>query len=481
MISMLLCLALLTAVLPGAFAAEEETAAGKALTEEDIANLGQMTDKTDSGVVLSSSPVSFCQASPARRGIGNVNQVWFNLNAYEQTGVVGRELIIEYLIHAEKGADNAFVEFHLYRGSCDADSTFTAENHIYDYTYDATDLSGDYNTGIRVSTGNLPAGDYTLTMATVDRDGNLAGESRWKTTFHLSDYEIPLEDLYFFDLPTETYIGPDLVIDQGGGTTFCVEFVPVNTTINRKTKVSSLDTSIVQVINRGGNIEVYGISNGTADIVLEIGDLEFRQKVIVGTGSPVDDGKCHGGVNCPSLTFSDICSDDWFHPYVDYVVSHHLMGGTSDYTFEPESPMTRSMLVTVLWRFEGEPHEGSNIFVDVPGGQWFTDAIAWAALNQIVGGVGNSQFDPEGNITREQMATILYRYAQKKGFSISARADLSVFPDAGNVSGWAQDAMQWAVGMGYIGGSDGFLLPGGNATRAQVAAILQRFITSLYN
>ena len=155
------------------------------------------------------------------------------------------------------------------------------------------------------------------------------------------------------------------------------------------------------------------------------------------------------------------------------------MNGVGDGKFDPEGAMTRAMLVTVLWRYEGAPMEGSNIFSDVPNGQWYTDAVAWAAANGIVGGVGNGRFDPEGNITREQMATILHRYADKKGLDTSKRDDLSGFPDGGNVQSWAKDAMQWVVAEGIINGSEGKLLPQGNATRAQVATILMRFIENI--
>ena len=135
--------------------------------------------------------------------------------------------------------------------------------------------------------------------------------------------------------------------------------------------------------------------------------------------------------------------------------------------------------MTVLWRYEGEKKEGKNNFDDVPDGKWYTDAVAWAAAAGIVGGVGNNKFDPNGNITREQMAAILYRYAQGKGFDTTARGDLSKFPDASNVSGWAKDAIAWTVAEGIIGGSDGKLLPQGNATRAQVSTILMRFIENI--
>ena len=190
---------------------------------------------------------------------------------------------------------------------------------------------------------------------------------------------------------------------------------------------------------------------------------------------------CDGGADCPSAKFRDVSMQVWYHSYVDYAVAHGLFSGTSDMTFDPEAAMTRAMLVTVLWRYEGKPTGYQNSFSDVneKDGKWYIDAVAWAAANGIVGGVGNGKFDPEGNITREQMATILFRYAQKKSVDTSKRGNLSGFPDNGNISAWAKDTMQWAVAESIINGSDGKLLPLGNATRAQVAAILMRFIENV--
>ena len=179
------------------------------------------------------------------------------------------------------------------------------------------------------------------------------------------------------------------------------------------------------------------------------------------------------------VVFTDVAEKAWYHDAVEYAVTNGLMKGVGNGKFDPEGSMTRAMLVTVLWRYEGEPAEGENTFIDVPDGTWYTEAVAWAAANGVVGGVGNGKFEPEGNITREQMATILFRYAQKKGIDTSKRGELSGFPDSGKVSSWAKDAIQWAVAEDIINGSDGKLLPQGNATRAQVATILMRFIENI--
>ena len=205
---------------------------------------------------------------------------------------------------------------------------------------------------------------------------------------------------------------------------------------------------------------------------------ETRTESIPATGEQAETS-CDGGKNCPSAKFRDVSAKEWYHLYVDYVVAHGLFGGTSNTTFEPETAMTRAMLVTLLWRYEGNPAEGENTFTDVPEGTWYTEAVAWAAANGVVNGVGSNRFDPEGELTREQMAALLFRYAQQKGIDTSERGSLLSFLDGGRVSSWAEDAIQWTVAEGIIAGSDGCLLPQGNATRAQVAAILTRFIENI--
>lgn len=187
----------------------------------------------------------------------------------------------------------------------------------------------------------------------------------------------------------------------------------------------------------------------------------------------------HNGENCPSSRFYDVQLSDWFHESVDFAVSRGLFGGMSEDRFEPNIPMTRAMLATVLWRHAGQPSAGSNSFVDVPTNQWYSKAVAWAAYSGIVSGVGDNRFVPNANISREQIAVILYRYANINGMDTSARADLSKFSDANKVSGYASNAICWAVAEGLIYGNDGKLMPQGNADRAQVAAILMRFIENI--
>ncbi|MGM9553533.1 MAG: S-layer homology domain-containing protein [Faecousia sp.] len=195
-------------------------------------------------------------------------------------------------------------------------------------------------------------------------------------------------------------------------------------------------------------------------------------------------GSCDGGVQCPSRNLRDVPLNAWYHNEVDYAITNGLMFGTSGTTFEPEAPMTRAQLVTVLWRQAGCPApSGSNPFRDLTA-SWYLDAVVWAAENGVVNGVGNGQFDPDGVLTREQLATILCRYTKDYlHLDTSAREDFSAFEDGQRVASWAREAMQWAVAEGLIGGSkEGgklYLNPQAGATRAQVAAILMRFVENV--
>ena len=176
------------------------------------------------------------------------------------------------------------------------------------------------------------------------------------------------------------------------------------------------------------------------------------------------------------LPFHDVTEGDWFYDAVRYAYETGLMDGVGDSLFAPNSQTTRAQLVTILYRLEGEPEvSGTSGFTDVEAGTWYTDAVAWAAANGIVNGTTDTTFAPGEDITREQLVTVLYRYAESKGYDVSASADLSGYPDAGQVQDYAQPAMAWAVAEGIVEGVDGTLNPAGNATRAQIATILMRF------
>ena len=211
-----------------------------------------------------------------------------------------------------------------------------------------------------------------------------------------------------------------------------------------------------------------------------------KTESIPATGLP---GTCPGGPTCPGYAFRDMpVPADWSHEGLDYCIYRGYVAGTSASTVSPTGVCTRAQLVSILYRMQGEPttvkgYELAKLrapFDDVPRGQWYTDAIWWAKLTGVVAGTSATTFDPEGEITREQLAVILYNYTQQFApGSIPAAGSLAGFPDAGSVSSWARTEMAWAVGNGLISGTGSggvaYLSPQGSATRAQVAAILMRF------
>ena len=176
------------------------------------------------------------------------------------------------------------------------------------------------------------------------------------------------------------------------------------------------------------------------------------------------------------LPFYDVTTADWFYDAVQFVYEEDMMQGTSANAFSPYAATTRGMLVTILYRLEGEPAVTGNPFSDVAANTWYTDAISWSAANEIVVGHGNGLFGPNDNLTREQLATILYRYAAFKGYDVTVTGNLAAFIDAGAASDWAQTALAWAVENGVMNGNgNGVLDPTGTTTRAHVAQMLMNF------
>lgn len=181
----------------------------------------------------------------------------------------------------------------------------------------------------------------------------------------------------------------------------------------------------------------------------------------------------------PSKTkFNDVSANDWFASAVDYVTGKGMMNGTADNTFSPKANTTRGMVVTVLYRLENQPSTSAASFTDVASGAYYANAVAWANANGIVSGYGSGKFGPNDKVTREQLAAILYRYAQYKKYDVSVGEDTNIlsYDDAQSISSYAIPAIQWACGAGVVTGKSGSKLdPKGNATRAEVAAMLMRF------
>ena len=223
--------------------------------------------------------------------------------------------------------------------------------------------------------------------------------------------------------------------------------------------------STLTVTDRFGDaVRVTENSDGTYTFPMPNGQVTITA-TFVETEEPVDE------------PFVDVAEGDWFYDAVVYAYQNELMDGVGGNRFAPNSETTRAQLVTILYRLEGEPAVSGDLpFTDVESGTWYTDAILWAAQNNIVNGVNDTEFAPGDDLTRQQLVTIFYRYAESKGYDVSASADLSGYPDAGQVQDYAQPAMAWAVAENIIQGmEDGTLKPAGNASRAQIATILMRF------
>ena len=225
----------------------------------------------------------------------------------------------------------------------------------------------------------------------------------------------------------------------------------------------------VSITDRSGNpVEVTAGSGNQYTFTMPASPVEIQV-----TLAPVEEEPAPVGEE----PFTDVDEGDWYYDAVQYVYEKGLMNGTAADEFAPNATTTRAMVVTILYRLEGEPSGGGETpFTDLKAGQYYLDAVAWANANGIVNGTTATTFDPDGAITRQQMAAILYRYAAYKGYDVSVSADLSSYPDAGAIQTYAQDAMAWANGSELIlGFEDHTLQPVGNSTRAQVATLLMRF------
>ena len=208
-------------------------------------------------------------------------------------------------------------------------------------------------------------------------------------------------------------------------------------------------------------------------LINKVSGVYLTKDMTVYAGWSVDENP-----NTGANPFTDVSEKDWFYGDVMFVYENGLMLGTSKTLFSPHGTATRGMMATILWRMEGSPApKGKNSFTDVEAGKWYADAITWTAENSIFAGYSKDKFGPDDPITREQLAAIFYRYADYKGYDLTVKGNLDKFKDADKITDYAKTAMQWAVGSGLVKGKSGNLLdPQGTATRAEIAAMLHRFI-----
>nr|WP_302657299.1 S-layer homology domain-containing protein [uncultured Agathobaculum sp.] len=251
-----------------------------------------------------------------------------------------------------------------------------------------------------------------------------------------------------------------------------------------KTKAAAGDT--VTLTAAGEGTLTVTDANGKTVALTDLGSGKYTfkmpsAKVNVGFKTTADQ-PCDGGKDCPSAPFTDVDTAKWYHLSVDYVLTHKIMNGVSSRAFAPNANLTRGMLVQILYNLEGKPKGTAANFPDVQADAWYAAAVGWAAANKVVTGYADGTFRPNDAVTREQAAAILYRYAQSKGIDVSVGENTNIlsYVDVRQASEYAIPALQWAVGAGVLNGkNDSRLAPTGTATRAEIAAIMQRWCENI--
>ena len=257
-----------------------------------------------------------------------------------------------------------------------------------------------------------------------------------------------------------------------------------NTVKADKTKAAAGDT--VTLTAAGEGTLTVTDANGKTVALTDLGSGKYTFKmpsaeVSVGFKTTADQ-PCDGGKDCPSAPFTDVDTAKWYHLSVDYVLTHKMMNGVSSRAFAPNANLTRGMLVQILYNLEGKPKGTAANFSDVQADAWYAEAVGWAASNKVVTGYADGTFRPNAAVTREQAAAILYRYAQSKGIDVSVGENTNIlsYVDVQQASEYAIPALQWAVGAGVLNGKNGGrLAPTGTATRAEIAAIMQRWCENI--
>lgn len=296
-----------------------------------------------------------------------------------------------------------------------------------------------------------------------------------------------------FGVSWTKYTAPTTTDGGGGGgggavapTTYDI-VIPsalANTVKADKTKAAAGDT--VTLTAAGEGTLTVTDANGKSVALTDLGSGKYTfkmpsAKVSVGFKTTADQ-PCDGGKDCPSAPFTDVDTAKWYHLSVDYVLTHKMMNGVSSRAFAPNASLTRGMLVQILYNLEGKPKGTAANFSDVQADAWYAEAVGWAASNKVVTGYADGTFRPNAAVTREQAAAILYRYAQSKGIDVSVGENTNIlsYVDVQQASEYAIPALQWAVGAGVLNGKNGGrLAPTGTATRAEIAAIMQRWCENI--
>ena len=340
----------------------------------------------------------------------------------------------------------------------------------FKYAFDATISETAKEENVETLPGNKTGVAFYFkdkTAKTVTVQWVAEGEGDDATTYKPMTFSVDLSGVAYYQAPSHGGSG-----SSGGSasTTYTLTFeTNGGSAISKvtKNKGTTIDLAQYAPTKSGATFEGWYADKGLTKKITSV-KLDANTTVYAKwTEAPVS-----------GLPFGDVKTADWFYNDVKYVYDKGMMAGTAADVFAPNATTTRAMIVTILYRLEGSPAvTGTSAFVDVPAGQWYTDAVNWAAANQIVKGTSATTFAPNDSITREQMAAILYRYAQHKKYDVSVGEDTNIlsYADAQSVSAYAIPAMQWAGGAGIVNGSNGKLNPQNNATRAEVATMLMRY------
>ena len=356
-----------------------------------------------------------------------------------------------------------------------------------DFPEGGMDVQVPYST---LAATNAPNSSYNFSvvhMFTTDMSGKTVGDTETLTPTKLDDgITFHVSSLSPFAIGWYKSTAPS----GGGGavapTTYDV-VIPsalANVVKADKTKAAAGDT--VTLTAAGEGTLTVTDANGKTVALTDLGSGKYTfkmpsAKVSVGFKTTADQ-PCDGGKDCPSAPFTDVDTAKWYHLSVDYVLTHKMMNGVSSRAFAPNANLTRGMLVQILYNLEGKPKGTAANFSDVQADAWYAEAVGWAASNKVVTGYADGTFRPNAAVTREQAAAILYRYAQSKGIDVSVGENTNIlsYVDVQQASEYAIPALQWAVGAGVLNGKNGGrLAPTGTATRAEIAAIMQRWCENI--
>ena len=461
MIVILLALALLVSAFPAAASATAKEPLTEALRSIDRSRAAELT-------VLENDRSFHRAAAPETKE--NYTPIRPCASMEGQHAMLGDLVVLEFKLQSSSDPDRKYFVY-VFKGS-----EVTEENLVASTVGSFSASSSTYYLDLGWDTARYAAGagEYLVACFTM-----LNGEASdaYAVTVTLTEEYIPLEYICLIDSESNTAV-KEQQYEYNEYRQYTIGYYPSNaSTPDRRHSQSIADKGHLQVSGRGGEITVKGIFCGKTSMSVSSAGKTAQLVIAVDHTSSEGYGVCS---LCMQMMFHDVTPDAWYYRDVEYAVKNWLVNGIGNDLFAPDSPMTRAQLVTVLFRHALPSVWGENHFEDVGADLWYTRAVAWAAENGIVNGVGNGRFDPEGEVSREQLVTILYRYGLMCGKDVSQRADLSAFPDADEVSPWALDAMQWAVAEGLITGNahsgNTWLEPQNSATRAQVAAILHRYI-----